>query len=316
MTEEEMPPLRPRSVVLLSLIYLATAAPSAWAAKAPTGEVTLTARTDRRTVPVDETATLTVAVEWRGAADRYRFGWPEAPQTYRLSIVGSKRGSRSWIDDEGQHSRQEFSFILEPQVVGKASVGGIRLTYWDTADTSRGGATLTTMPISLEVVPSARSEGRIPWADVGIALAVTASVGVAVWWLRSRRRSYHCAPVQGTPPLPDELDETLAGLCRARERRDVPEFYGEAMKAVRLALRRALTVETARLTSDELTARLSETGWSSEVQSSLRELLERIDRRRFAPFQPEESEWDETEQTVRRLVELTRPRDTDDAVRT
>lgn len=292
-----------RTSILFVCIGLLLLLPGAHA-RADSHAVQLTAQVDRHSVPLDEVARLTVAVEWTGPADLYRFGWPETPQTYRLSIVGSRRGSRSWVDEEGEHSRQEFTYILQPTETGKASVGAAQLTYWSAADTAQPGRTLMTMPISLEIVPPARRRWRIAWGDIALSAGVIGLVGCAVWWLRIRPRKARAKAKPSPPPPPDPFAESLAALARARAENDVPEFYGKLLQVVRLALARRLNRSTASMGAEELLPLLEETGWPEEQTAPVRTLLRQIDRRRFAPSHPEAWELEEAETTTRKLAAL------------
>lgn len=292
-----------------ALLYLlCTAFPTVQAQATPANasDVSLTAFVDRQAFPLNETALLTVLVEWEGPADRYRFGWPETPGTRRVSIVGSKRGSHSWVDDAGEHSRQEFTYILRPEEIGKAGVGAVRLTYWDTADTARTQTTLMTLPISLEVLGPSRASGSLPWGDLGIAATTLAVVGLTIWWLRFHRTGRTAQTAEPATLGIDPLDEHLEALARARNDGDVARFYDEVVAVVRIGLGRTLNEPMTGLGTDDLVRLLEKPGWPDEIVTSLRGLLEKADRKRFAPSRPEEQELVEDEAVVRKVADLTK----------
>ena len=181
--------VRRHSVFLLAAILCAVVSAihgASGTSDTSSSAVQLTAQVDRHSAPLDQSIELTVAVTWEGPADRYHFGWPETPRTYRLSIVGSRRSAGSWVDETGAHARQEFTYILRPTDLGEASIGGVRLSYWAAADTGGSGQTLTTLPITVEVTPPAEPIRRA-WGDLFIAVAV-AAVGFLAWRYGIRRR--------------------------------------------------------------------------------------------------------------------------------
>lgn len=265
--------------------------------------VSLTASVDRHTVPLDETAVLTVLAEWEGRGDRYRFGWPETPEVHRFSIVGSRRGNRSWVDDAGEHAQQEFAYILKPGELGKAAVGAVRLTYWDADDTARAGTTLMTLPITLDIVRPARSERRIPWRDLGVTVFVLGGIAVSVWWLRLRRSSRPEPAPEVTEAA--ELQEHLHRLSRIRTEGDASQFYDEAVVIVRMSLQRALDERLTGKGTDELIRLVEKTDWPDDEQASLIALLTKADRRRFAPARPEAWELAQDEAAIRKVCGLT-----------
>lgn len=283
---------------------------STMADPSPQNSVTLTTRVDRSTVPIDETAKYIVTVAWDGAADRYRFGWPQAPKAYHLSIVGSKRSSRSWVDSTGQHSEQEFTYLLEPEETGTASLGAVLLTYWDAADTAADsdGHTLTSAPISITIVPSRKHSFGGSWQDTGITVVVLAGVLLSVLWVRRRRKQRERASDEPATAEPDELDLLIAELPELRKQDDIPGFYAKALAIIRTAFVRDTGDTTiAHAGPDEISERLDTTSWPDDVKTGLRSLLAKIDRRRFAPSHPEAWELQETERLIERLHAQVKP---------
>ena len=147
------------AAVLALLAPVTTSAQTAESAPAPAAapatSLTISAEVDRNSVALDGVVNLTVAVEWTGSADRYRFVWPETPGTFLFDISGSRRSARSWVDEAGEHARQGFTFVLRPARMGAGRVDPISVTYIDVADTTAGPQTLLTQAIGIEITPPA-----------------------------------------------------------------------------------------------------------------------------------------------------------------
>ena len=277
----------------------ATAPPSR--AHGVSSSVQLAALVDRHTVPLDQSIELAVTVTWEGQADRYRFGWPETPQTHRLSIVGSRRSAGSWVDDAGQHARQEFTYILRPTDLGEASIGGVRLTYWAATDTGGQGQTLMTLPIKVVVTPPSEPVRR-SWGDLFVVVAVAAA-GFLLWRYALRRRSRSAeAPTDAV----DVGAELVAALRKARVDGDARVFYDAALIALRHGAQKRWGISAERMGARELMDALDRAAATDaepdELIARVRELLAQIDRRRFAPSRPEEWELDRVEQVIAALV--------------
>ena len=275
-------------------------AASAPAAAPTASSLTISAEADRNTVPLDGLVNLTVAVEWTGSADRYRFVWPETPGTFLFDISGSRRSARSWVDEAGEHALQGFTFVLRPARVGAGRVDPISVTYIDVADTTAGPRTLLTQAISIEITPPAE-QGYFGWKDVvfiALGVVVLALVVLAVMRLRPKRE-----PEAEAPPPADDLDEHVAAMERARADKDVGKFYGEVLQLVRLLLAKSLGVQTGGKGPSELVALLKDL--PEEIQAeedSLRRMLEEMDRRRFAPSQCEDWELDQAQRVIHNLM--------------
>jgi hypothetical protein len=139
---------------------------------------------------------------------------------------------------------------------------------------------------------------------------VLAAAGLGIWWLRVRGRTGRRAARSAAPPVPDELDGRMRMLARARADGDATQFYDEAVAVVRIVLARRLGEPVAGKGTDDLVGLLEKTGWPEDATASLRLLLEKADRRRFAPSRPEAWELAQDEATVRGVLDLAaRPAD-------
>ena len=288
-------------VAVLAALLTGFGMVSAQTAPAPSGAaLSISAETDRNSVPLNETLNLVVAIEWTGSADRYRFVWPETPGTLNLDISGSRRGARSWVDAAGEHSRQEFTFILRPSRTGAGRVDPISVTYIDMADTTAGARTLITHAISVEITPPEEA-GYFGWMDVafiGGAVVVLGAVVVVVVRLRKKPE-----PEPDLLEQTNVLDEHIDALKSARAERDIGGFYGEILQLIRLLLARALSVETAGKGPTDLVEMLRKLPEElSTEEDSLRRMLQEIDRRRFAPAQCEDWELDQAQRIIENLI--------------
>jgi hypothetical protein len=290
--------------VLLPLAIMAWSQAAAAVPSAETGTVELSAQVDRHTVPLDGDVQLTVEVTWTGGADRYRFGWPETPRTYHLAIAGSKRSAESWVDDDGTHARQAFVYVLQPTDLGEASIGGVRLTYWAAGDTASAGRTLQTMPVKLKVTAPAEPPRGVS-AEV-VAFFVLLAAGLGVWRYRARKSTREQPPAE-----PGEGAGLLTTLRKARADGDVPAFYDAALAVVRYGVEDRFGIGAGRMTALELAAAVGEVsddivereGLSGDDVLRLRELLEQIDRRRFAPTRTESWELDSAMEIATKLLD-------------
>jgi len=263
----------------MSILGLLPIRSAAETGKQPEG-VSLSSEVSRHTLPINETVDFTVTVAWQGAADRYHFGWPEAPRTYRLDITGSRTEATSWVDDNGPRSQHTFTYVIRPNSIGKATIGAVQLTYWSAADTGRPGTTLTTLPIELEVTrPRKQGWWRANWMAV---LAFILLVLVAGW---TRQRLHRKSGDDQTDAVQrDPITESLlAALEHARKRRDPAGFYDAAVATVRRIIEQRLGISTSQLTTTELVASMESVDISDADRESLTEILQRADRHRFAP---------------------------------
>ncbi len=292
-------------IAIFCASIVAAGTPHAATNEARSSAVSITAEVDRHSVALDGEAVLTVEVVWKGSADRYLFGWPKTPRTHHLSIVGSGRSAEAWVDDDGSHARQEFTYVLQPTDLGEASIGGTRLTFWSADDTLSAGQVLTTLPIELQITAPSDPPRRIPLDVLALALVVVA--GIVAWRYRAARQARATAETQHAP---DTSSELLAALARARSDGDVPAFYDAALAAVRSFAQERLGIDAARMGAADLARaiELSQTephesaSVSSDVVAAVKDLLEQTDRRRYAPSRPEPWQLDSVEKTIESLL--------------
>lgn len=281
-------------VPLLSLcVVLLLAVGDAW----PADDIRIEAQLDRGTVALDETATLVVKAEWEGPSDRFALVIPQAPRVHNLIVIGSKRGTRSWADEKGEHSAQEFSYVLQPESEGNAAVGAIRVQF-----TTPEGASgdLVTQPLQLRVGSPVHTRWCFSWGDVGGLVVLAGLAGYAGWRRWKKKTVRETASLRGQK---DPFAAALSEIASARKAGNRKAFYGAVLSLLRQLTSERTGVPTAALGARDLVPFADRLVSDESSAEQLRDLLSRIDAILYAPATDDlDAGMDVTELFVRNLV--------------
>ncbi len=259
--------------VLSLCVALLLAAGDAW----PADNIRVEAQLDRGAVALDETATLVVKVEWEGPSDRFALVMPQAPRVRNLIVIGSKRGTRSWADENGEHSAQEFSYVLQPESEGNAAIGAVRVQF----TTPEGAAgDLVTQPLQLRVGGPPHTRWRFSWGDFGGLLALAGLAGYGGW--RRWRKKMAGGPAS-LPGQKDPFAAVLSEMASARRARNQKAFCGAVLSLLRQLTSERTGVPTAALGARDLVPFVDRLVSDKNSAEPLRDLLSRIDTILYAP---------------------------------
>ena len=276
---------------LCAALFLATG--GAWAADG----IRIEARLDRGTVALDETAKLVVKVEWEGPADRFTLLVPQAPHVHNLIVIGSKGGTRSWADEKGEHSAQEFSYVLQPESEGDAAIGAVRVQF-NTPEGASGD--LVTQPLQLRVGSPAHTRWRFTWGDIGSLVVLAGLAGYAGWrhWKKKTVRKPASSGGQKDP-----FAAALSEITSARRAGNQKAFYGAVLSLLRQLTSERTGVPTMALGARGLVPFVDRLVSDENSAERLRILLSRIDTILYAPETGDsDAEMDATELFLKNLV--------------
>ncbi len=237
-------------------------------------------------IPLGETATLQIAIEWPQTEAQYKYMIPTFILN-NLEVHQQAEAQEYFIQEGANWVRKTMTFILKPKAAGKGVVERFRFSYIDPAVQKGGNQELG--PFEIRILPAAGQNGFkfFPW---GIA-ALAAVFGLGVWCvLRFRRNGPHATAVSGPKPLQRELARLhvmqtqqaegtrQASLQEAHEifTKVLTEFYG---------LSPAETVES------EILKALEKKGLAREEIKSIRNLSERLIEAKYSGSQFSEDDF-------------------------
>jgi hypothetical protein len=280
------------------------------------GGIEINSRVQPATLSLDESTELSVSVLWDGAADRFLFGWPEAPALDGLKIVGSKRSAHSWVDGGTEWSRQEFTWTLEPERVGSSRVGVAELTYWTANDTTRDGRRLTTYPFDVQVSAGERVSS-VRWWAIGSLMLLFVGIMIVLYTRRSALISQQRSMAK--PHVRATILARLDDLRQVRQRGDGGEF-ATAASSLMDDLVRSMDEPDQAVNSDENQRDAHTRGRSVYTyehgahvieREVMTELVEELRQQRYAPGGTDPSSMGMIESVIR-LLALRLNEDADD----
>ena len=195
-------------------------------------DVEIVARVEQGTVLSGADFEYTIGVEWQGAADGYRFVWPEAPVLDGLEIVGSRRAATSSVVSSSQVSRQEFTWILRPIRLGDAVIGSADVTYWVVGDTSGVGRNLSTEPLHVTVE---EPDGGPGVGSLAVGVFALLVVGVLGGWFRIANRRRSARRIARRDPRDEDMIRCIDAASEAARSGDPVAFGEAATAALRIA---------------------------------------------------------------------------------
>lgn len=138
-------------------------------------------------VPQNQTARLSVRLEWLGPADLYQVDEITHPSLTNLTVTGSGSSGRATIENRVQRTIKEYYFDLRPEAMGMAYVEPIKIRYLCYADSVE--STLQTQRIELRATePVFEKEGASTWLiAIGLLLFLAILTGVYLWYRRQQR---------------------------------------------------------------------------------------------------------------------------------
>lgn len=221
---------------------------------------------------------------------------------------------------EGDAFLSERQYVLEPLQAGRIAIGPVEVTLTRSVPGGPAQTVIHTEPLSVELqtvvalpprlealrppaVPPAAvapQAWRLPWpwaGAVGAALLVLAGL---VW----RWAGKHAAGRMPSSPQAEARRRLAELVADGRTRKDVKAFYVALADIVRQYLAQAARVPAMEQTSEECLATVAQRAvFSPEAAETLARFFNVADRVKFARWEPQPAQIDESFRQVQSLIE-------------
>jgi len=260
--------------------------------------VTLNARVEPATVPLNRPLTLIVSVEWSGDLSAVEIGDVETPELANFSISGSGSSHRIAAGADGQISIKEIRYTLEPQTLGMAYIEPVILSYTDkTTDTQRR---LQSQRFSVEILSPVAEPGAraLPWPVMIAALLLFGAA--ATFYLRNRRDNQ-------TDAMADDVPVEEAFLAELKDsvslKGDGREAYVSLSRLFRRYLADGYGLPARETPTAGLIALMHETELTSNQVEKFSQLLSTADKVKFSGQAPDIAELTDVYTSFETLLE-------------
>ncbi|MBI3920250.1 MAG: hypothetical protein HY318_02440 [Armatimonadetes bacterium] len=268
------------------------------------GRVEVEARLNRESVPLNQTAWLTLTVRWNGATDEVEVPAPPDPKFDNATVTASRTSNEATVAGSQPRTIRRYEFRLKPQGMGMAYVQPVSVAYRVKGETSL--QTLTTNRLSLKVL-AAEEVGAPLWVRLGILVFVAfALVGLLAFLLKrnasGEETSEEDAEETKVSPVEDLRREWLEIETASGTQELQRSLFVQATQVMRkaIALRLGALLKTA--TPGTVTSELIHPEAPEEMVTHVHEILALADRIKFANYDPPRDELAEAWRSVRRVM--------------
>lgn len=238
-------------------------------------EIRITARVDKKQVPLNRTFKLTVRVEWSGNIERYQISELDDPVINNLEIISTSSADFRTVEGGVQKAARVYEFELKPKTLGMAYIEATMVTYVD-VETGEGH-TLKTNRIDVEVIESVPEPGEKKGVGyyllfIGLPVLIAALVGEIV--RRNLKKRKEVPEIVPEKSLEEQFLENIkTSLGPERVKTNISEGYYLLSRFARKYLKEKYEIDALELTTDEILKTLSD---RDDIDDSMVQMIDEV----------------------------------------
>jgi hypothetical protein len=248
-------------------------------------EIGLSANLTKADIDFKESVKLNLIVEWEGTMANYLFEPFPLPETENLIVMGTSSKVSSAHGVEGEITRREFEYTLQPTQGGTGIIQPIVLKYISLPDSIPGE--LMTQQFKLNIAepeiqtPSNQKSGVSLYFVIPVALmAVGGLIIIAMVFFRKRPQK---------PPEKSSEEIFVAELQEIKKlsQSDRKSFFAKLYKLLSDYIYMKFSINTIGKSAKDISLEILETKMTQDCKDKISAWLTLAEKEKFAPFEGE-----------------------------